>query len=235
MILVPQKQFPITYLQLYFSHPPQADPDGKSVALHTLAQRQLLRGTHRLSRANFIGEVGMLGTEISLIQRRFAHSISGVVLSRKWESLMELIIEALTEPSLCPDELAQSKRAYQAELAARYDMDAALAWLWLSRRIFKRHSWLWAGVSVTHDDIEQVTHDEVRETWSKIFDSRYLLPCLTTDLSVEQVTPTLLHLSNMLRSELSKQRDGVSLQKTQDTPLLCPISPLEPLPRQPSL
>lgn len=165
MILVTHNQLPITHLQLYFTHRSDPSPSGRSVALNTLTQRQVIRGTRHRSRAQFMSAVGQLGTEVNLIQRRFAHSLSAVVLSRKWNDLMELIIEGLSEPRLCPDEFAQSKRAYQAELAARYDMDAPLAWLWLSRRVFYKHQWLRAGVSVTHGDIERITLDEVRAVW----------------------------------------------------------------------
>ena len=154
MILVSQNQLPITHTQLYFTHDSHPESTGRSVALRVLAQRQLLRGTVRHSRSKMMREIGQLGTELSLVQRQFAHSVSAVVLSRKWSRLMDLIIEAITQPLQCSHEFAQSKRAYQVELAGRYDIDATLAWLWLTRRIFSQDQSLRAFVSVTSEDIQ---------------------------------------------------------------------------------
>ena len=238
MILVAQNQLPITHAQIYFTHDPDLDPTGRSVALRVLAQRQLLRGTRRLSRSQFMSEVGQLGTELMLIQRRFAHSISAVVLSRKWSALMDLITEAITEPLQCPHEFAQNKRAYQAELAARYDMDATLAWLWLSRRLFHKHPWLRAGVAITAEDIELIEIDDIKEIWPELFSPRRLLPCFTTDLTTHQVTPSIQRLSDRLdhlnltssnNQELTHQGSEYQEASPHSSPLLCRIKSLTPL------
>lgn len=215
MILVQQPQLPVTHLNLYFSQPRPTTPTGRTVALHTLAQRQLLRGTRHRDRAQLMRDLGLLGADVTLTQRRFAHSVNVTALSRQWSSVMTLLTEMLAEPRWCPDELAQSKRIYQAELAARYDMDAALAWLWLTRRIARDHSWLRAGASVTAADIESISAEEITEVWPDLFDNARMLPCLSSDLSVDQLSPAIQALGHALSGESSEE------------PALTPIEPLK--------
>jgi predicted Zn-dependent peptidase len=157
---------------------------------------------------------------------------------------MDLITEAITEPLQCPHEFAQNKRAYQAELAARYDMDATLAWLWLSRRLFHKHPWLRAGVAITAEDIDLIEIDDIKEIWAELFSPRRLLPCLTTDLTTHQVTPSLQTLSDRLghlnltsSSGTLIKPHGVTHEGSDDqeisphhsSPLLCRIQSLTPL------
>ena len=201
MIYVQQANLPISYIQLYFPHQ-QADAlkidkgvgsinsHCHPVALRVLAQRQVLRGTKRATREQFINEVEQFGTEIQLTHRSYAHSVGIVALSRTISQLMPLLQEALTEPRLDVDEVEQSKRAYIAELEARYDEDHSLAWLWLSRRLFYGHQ-LWENYSVESKHIEELTPEMISEAWPNIFSASTVLPCITSDLSVSQINTSL--------------------------------------------
>lgn len=217
MIYQNQAHLPITYVQLHFRHL----SNELSPALRVLTQRQVLRGTRRSNRECFINEVESLGTELVLTHRRYAHSIGGVVLSRTLPQLVRLLDEAINEPRLDQDELAQSKRAYIAELEARYDDDHAMAWLWLARRLHAQHP-LWEDYAVDHADIEAVSIELVREAWSHTFHPEVMLPCVTSDRSQEEILEALSILQrpsprNMINTRELDHRSSILAPLSQST------------------
>lgn len=208
MIYVQQPELPISYIQLYFTH--QSDhlfvgsqnrskgpPNCPSVALRVLAQRQVLRGTKRAHRNQFISQIENLGTEIQLTQRSYAQSVGAVILTRTIEHFLPLLSEALTQPLLDKGEIEQSKRAYIAELKARYDEDHSLAWLWLSRRLHHEHP-LWSYYTVEAKDIETLGSHDIEEAWSQVFSKTTLLPCVTSNLEHDRVKELINKLSIQL-------------------------------------
>ncbi len=222
MIYVHQPQLPITYLQLHYRHDSftrhsalghsleQGDQEGGlalSPALRILTQRQVLRGTKRASRERFIRDVEQLGTEIILTHRRYAHSIGAVALSRTLPTLISLFQEALTSPALDEEQLEHSKRVYIAELESRYDDDHTMAWLSLMRRLHLHHP-LWGEYSVEKSHIVDISTDQVSNAWSNVFDPKMLLPCITSDLSVD-------HIQELLSPIYTS---GLQLSSQVDTP-----------------
>ena len=208
MIYVHQPQLPITYAQLYFSTYLTPSPLQKEItpctpAVRILTQRQLQRGTQRATRSEFINEIESLGTELQLTHRGYAHSVGAVVLSRTLPKLMLLLQEALTEPRFDPDEVEQSKRAYIAELEARYDDDHSLAWLWLSRRIHISHP-LWHDYSIERTDIETIDWQDLQEAWKEVFAPQSLLPCFTSNLEQSEVETLLRPLVESLEQTQPK-------------------------------
>ena len=211
MIYQHQSHLPITYLQLHYSHvqvkPLGVHPNQKQSerandtsvysplppALRVLTQRQALRGTKRASREHFINEVESLGTELILTHRRYAHSLGAVVLTRTLPQVVSLLYEVITEPRLDPDELEQSKRAYIAELDARYDDDHAMAWLCLARRLHVDHP-LWSDYTVDQSQVEAISIEDVRNAWPKVFHPDALLPCITSNLSQSDILDALRSL-----------------------------------------
>jgi zinc protease len=203
MIYVHQPQLPITYAQLYFStHLSSSNSSkhrlsGVSPAIRILTQRQLQRGTKRASRSQFTNDIESLGTELQMTHRGYSHSVGAVVLSRTLPQLMALLQEALTSPRFDEDEVEQSKRAYIAELEARYDDDHSLAWLWLSRRLHINHP-LWHNYSIERNQVETISIDELKRAWDQVFSPNALLPCFTSDLSKAEISDLVNPLKNAL-------------------------------------
>ena len=211
MIYQQQPQFPITYVKLFYqheAHPALTGQEGN--ATRVLAQKLLLRGTQRADQAQFMREVEGLGAELSLAYQNLTQCLNGVTLSRHLPELLGFIHEMVATPRLDPEQLEQSKRSYQSELASRFDDDGSLAWIWLMRRLFIDHP-LWSHVSVTSDDVSEIQIDQVSQVWSSIYTPERLLPCVITDLSETELQQHWQQYDDLNGSIKLEGKGGVEL------------------------
>lgn len=186
MIYLRQPHLPLSHVRLFYPRTLSSIDTTTSPAQRSLAQRQILRGTQRATRAEFMREVEQLGAEISLNDQPMVQSLNAITLTRTLPQLLLLLSECLREPRFDHVEFAQSQRALCAELSSRYDDDSELAWLWFSRRLYSTHA-LWDELAVTEERIREVSLDQLRYLWPEIYSSSSVLPCLTSNIDEDEM------------------------------------------------
>ncbi len=177
MIFIPNDHFPYLQYGLYFLGGPLLDPEHLP-GLGIITQRQLLRGTKKHTRDDFLKATEHLGSIIHIFNYRYAFGLNTGVLSRSLEKVADFIEEAIIEPALNEDEIEQTKRSYCDELNGVLDNDSSLAWLWLNRTLLSAHE-QWKCVAVDPKQIMQISKQDVMDHWLTIHQKSAFYPCIS--------------------------------------------------------
>ncbi len=196
MIFIPSRHFPFLQYGVYFLGGPLLDPEHRP-GLGVIAQKQLLRGTQKRSREDFLKATERLGTELSPLSYRYAFGMSGGVLSRSIKEVAALVEEALIYPALDEQEIEQSKRSYCADLESNLDNDSALAWLWLHRSVLSDHE-QWKCVSSHSDQIMEISKSDIEAHWHRIHQKSAFFPCASGCADEDELLGIFDHLRQQL-------------------------------------
>jgi zinc protease len=173
MILVENHDFPYVAMQLSFEGGTLSDPVGKEGLLY-LTTQMLLRGTSRMSQAEFNEELETLGGALAASAGRERSAIEGEVLARNIEPFLVLLGDALSRPAFAQDELDKLRRQTLAELAETRDNDEALV-----RDVF-RQVLLQPDVSArpiqgTAESLARITRSDLVNCYQRVFTRARLL------------------------------------------------------------
>ena len=108
MIFISQPYFPMTQCNLFFKGGMLLDPP-QQAGLGILCQKQILRGTQKRSREQFLKALEELGTDLNLAALGYSFSIGSTILNRFLSPFFELLAEALTSPALSHEEIEKSR------------------------------------------------------------------------------------------------------------------------------
>ena len=196
MIFIPNDHFPYLQYGLYFLGGPLLDPEHLP-GLGIITQRQLLRGTQKRNRDDFLKATEHLGSIVHIFHYRYAFGLNTGVLSRSLEQVASLIEEAIIQPALDEAEIEQTKRSYCDELNNVLDNDSALAWLWLNRTLLSHHD-QWKCVAVDSKQIMQISKQDVVNHWQMIHQKSAFYPCISGSANLDVLNQVVDRLAHQL-------------------------------------
>ena len=163
---------------------------------HRLLSRLLRRGPRGMSTRAFDEQVEGLGARLSSSVSREAVRITATVLSRNLRPLLAMVGRMLRDPAFRRKDLQLVRRQIEAELAANYDDDAALAYMAHRRLLYGAHPYA-EPVGGTIGGLRRVSQQRIKELHAAEFHHGNLLVGASGDLEGAS-------LPELLRAELGE-------------------------------
>lgn len=154
---------PIVHFQLILLTGSLLDPIGKE-GLTRLCARLLRRGTLKRDTRAIEERIDSLGAELAIETSSSTLRLSGSVIKRSLEPMLELVGELVDAPSLLESELSLLKRETHAALIELTDSDSALASTFFRRTLFRGHPYGRSSIG-THQTLDAISLDDVKGTY----------------------------------------------------------------------
>jgi zinc protease len=150
---------PLVHFQVVIPDGSLHDPVGLE-GLTRLCARSLRRGTRKRDAQAIEEAIDSLGAELSIDTTPAFVRISGSVIKRSLEPMLQLVGELLYEPSFPEGEVAQLKRESLAALVELSDNDAGLCTTHFRRALFRGHPYARSTLG-TRASLEAIEHAQV--------------------------------------------------------------------------
>jgi len=154
-------------IQLVFLSGSLNDPPGKG-GVHNLLSDLLLRGTKKRSRSKFQVELEKMGAAVYTRVTHDAVFFTGKVIREKTGAFIQLLQEAITEPSFSAKEFKDLKSETLSEIANLKNSNNRLAGLALRKHTFAGTA-LERPVQGGLSTVAKITRDDVMDAYKKYF------------------------------------------------------------------
>ncbi len=180
LLIETDRSLPLVQLAVSVQTGASFDPVGKE---------GLTRLTSRLMRRTALGwnpevideHLDTLGASLGSDVGASSSGFAGSVISRSWQSYVELLQGVLLEPGLDPQELQRLKRETLDEILEMKDNDRALARSWFRQALFTTHPYARTSVG-SPKSLEAITHGDVVEHYRRTLVASNLIFALAGDV-----------------------------------------------------
>src|SRR5437899_12245992 len=104
-----------------------------------LLERLASKGTQKRAPEQVVREMEAMGGSLGGTSGRNSFGMRAELLSRHLEEGLDLFVEALAEPAFRDEEAARERTLQRAELHAREDNPAGVAFLLFAETMYRRH------------------------------------------------------------------------------------------------
>lgn len=161
-----------------------SDPDGRE-GLARLATKLMRRTGGGLDALELDARIDRLGAALSAEVSPSTTSLSGSVLSRSLDALVDLVVDVVARPGLAETELERLRRETLAELVEARDDDRGLVRRWFRRKLYEGHPYGRPGAG-TPATLARIDAPGVRAHLARTFASGNLAFAFAGDLSEER-------------------------------------------------
>lgn len=161
-----------------------SDPDGRE-GLARLATKLMRRTGGGLDALELDARIDRLGAALSAEVSPSTTSLSGSVLSRSLDALVDLVVDVVARPGLAETELERLRRETLAELVEARDDDRGLVRRWFRRKLYEGHPYGRPGAG-TPATLARIDAPGVRAHLARTFASGNLAFAFAGDLSDER-------------------------------------------------
>jgi zinc protease len=138
LLTIPEPSVPIVRFSLVLRQGALADPEGKA-GLTRVMLELLLRGTRRRGRVEWNRALERLGSQVGVTVASDLALVHGITLARNLAATLELVAEALAEPTLAGVEREDLVAELVEFLRSERDDDEALVDLFWRRALYPGH------------------------------------------------------------------------------------------------
>lgn len=187
---------PLVWFEVAIRGGASTDPRGVE-GLHRHAALLARRGAGRRARAELDETLDSLGAALDVGVSRDAVSVSGVVLSRHLDAVIELAADVLGEPRLAEDEHARLLRETPQVLDEIRDDDGALATRWFDRLCSPGHAYGRTSLG-TEASLQRIDRAAAAALWRREVVADNLVIGVAGDVDATTATRVVARLTERL-------------------------------------